>query len=357
MNLNTVIQRMPYWYASRKCMYLTSPPGRGKTTTILRAPEIIGKGTGLNLGVVVINGGLLTPMDALGFGLPKHYEHHSEMVFSDPFFFRTAEGKRLQEYDGGIIFVDEADKMDVDVKKCIGEAALSGRLGPHRIPPGWVIWMAGNTAKHRSGSTKELDHLINRRREIAITDDIVAWDDWAGQNGVMPLTRAFAQQHSNIVFSQDVPEKQGPWCTPRSLVDADRYLQLLADDGDIPIDPTAVEEISGDIGDAAAAQLFSFVKLEREMPKFERIVADPSNVRVPEKPDAQMLVVYSLAHRVDPKTLGAVITYVERIPKEFAITFAKAAVDRLPELVVTPEMNKWALTNSSLMAAIARVAK
>jgi hypothetical protein len=51
------------------------------------------------------------------------------MVFSDPFFWRTDDGKRLEEYDGGIIFVDELDKMDTDVKKCIGEAALSGRSG------------------------------------------------------------------------------------------------------------------------------------------------------------------------------------------------------------------------------------
>jgi hypothetical protein len=353
VNLNTVITRMPFWYESKKCMYLTSAPGRGKTTTIIRAPEIIGKKTNLNLGVVVINGGLLTPMDAIGFGLPKHFEHHSEMVFSDPFFFRTSEGKRLQEYDGGIIFVDEADKMDTDVKKCIGEAALSGRLGPHRIPEGWVIWMAGNTSKHRSGSTKELDHLINRRREIAITDDINAWDDWALANDVMPLTRAFANQNPSLVFTDDVPEKQGPWCTPRALVDADRYLQILQKDaGKLPTDATTIEEISGEIGAATAAQYFGFVRLELEMPKFEKIVADPMGAKVPEKPDARMLVIYNLAHRVEAKTLGPVIKYIERMPKEFAVTFAKVAVKKNPELVIDPAMRTWSEQNASLMAAL-----
>ena len=334
-------------------MYLTSPPGRGKTTTIIRAPEIIGKATGKKLGVVIINGGLLTPMDAIGFGLPKHYENHSEMVFSDPFFFRTADGKRLQDFDGGIIFVDEADKMDTDVKKCIGEAALSGRLGPHRIPEGWVIWMAGNTAKHRSGSTKELDHLINRRREIEISDDINAWDDWAITSGVMPLTRAFANQNPTLVFTDAVPEKQGPWCTPRSLVDADRYLQILGKaKGEVPVDAITVEEISGEIGAGTAAQYFGFVRLEREMPKFEKIVADPMGAKVPEKPDAIMLMVFNLAHRVAPETIKPVIKYIERCPKEFAVTFAKSACKRNPEFVIHPDMRAWSTQNASLMAAL-----
>jgi hypothetical protein len=353
MNLATVEQRMPNWYLSRKCIYLTSAPGRGKTTTIARAPEIIGKKLGKKLGVVIINGGLLTPMATLGFGLPKHYENHSEMVFSDPFFWRTEDGRRLEEYDGGIIFVDEADKMDTDVKKCIGEAALSGRLGPHRIPEGWVIWMAGNTSKHRSGSTKELDHLINRRREIAISDDIEAWTDWALTHEVTPLTVAFANQHPEIVFTQDVPQTQGPWCTPRSLVDADKYMQILhGESGSFPDDATTLEEIAGDIGQAAAVTFFSFVRLEREMPKFEEIVRNPDKIKIPQKPDGQMLSVYNLAHRVCAKTLEPVVVYINRMGKEFAVTFAKAACKRDPNLVIHPAMRAWSTQNASLMAAL-----
>lgn len=353
MKLSTVIERMPYWYKSRKSMYFTSPPGRGKTTVIESFPEIVGKKLGLKLGVVVINGGLLTPMDAIGFGLPKHFDDHSEMVFSDPFFYRTDDGRHIKEYDGGVIFIDEADKMDTDCKKALGEAARSGRLGPHRIPEGWVIWMAGNTSKHRSGSTKELDHLINRRREIEIEDDVPSWLDWAFTSGVMPLTRLFVENNPTMVFTDGVPEKQGPWCTPRSLVDADSYLQILAKElGEMPVDSTTVEEISGDIGAPTAAAFFAYVRLEREMPKFEKIIADPMGVKIPEKPDAHMLIVYNLAHRVSTETLGPVIKYIERMPKEFAVTFAKAACKRMPTLVVDPAMRQWTTSNASLMAAL-----
>lgn len=354
MDLNTVQKRLKAWYLANKCVYLKSPPGRGKTTTLVSAAALLSKDLGKNIGLVLINGPLLTPADSIGYLVPKHYDDHTESVYTDPFWWRTPEGKRLEEYDGGIIVVDEADKMDADVKKVIGEAALTGRLGPHTLPNGWVVWMAGNRAQDRSGSTKELDHLINRRMEIDITDDLQSWKDWAVTNGVMPLTVAFAEQNPHIVFSDGVPDKQGPWCTPRSLVEADAYLQVLGEGGTPPDDSTTVEEIGGMIGMGAAAQLFAFVRLEREMPKYETIVKDPKKVKVPEKPDAQMLVVYTLAYRITQDDAGAVITYVERMPKEFAVTFATAACKRDHMLVATPAFQKWALENSSLMAAISR---
>jgi len=363
MKLKTIMERIPLWYESAiknpraaKAIYLRSAPGRGKTTTLSDAPRIIGEKLGMNLGLVVLNGGLLTPADVIGFGLPKHYDTHSEMVWSDPFFFRSEEGKRLNEYDGGIIIVDEADKMEVDCKKIIGEAALSGRLGPHRFANNWVVWFTGNRiGVDRSGSTKELDHMINRIRFIDVTDDIESLVDYMEAVGCMTLTKAFTTQYPQVVF-MDPPKKQGPWCTPRSLVASDAYLQSITPQGNMPPeDPTVVEEVSGEIGEAAAAQLFAFVKLEREMPSYASIVAKPTEVKVPiNKPDALMLIAYNLAHRVEEKDMAAVVKYVERMPKEFGVTFLSSACKRNARIVMTPAVQKWALENSSLMAAITK---
>ncbi|MGE0677813.1 hypothetical protein [Pseudolabrys sp.] len=356
MKLSTVIQRIPTWYKSGRCYYIRSAPGRGKTTVFCEAPKILEKQfPGKSFGLVVISGPLLTPSDSVGYLVPKHLETHSESVYTDPFWFRTEEGKRLDQYDGGIIVVDEADKMDTDVKKVIGEAALSGRLGPHRLPKGWVVWMAGNRQKDRSGSTKELDHLINRRCELDIDDDVEGWTNWAIENGVSPIAISFANHYTHIVFSQDPPKEQGSWCTPRSFVMADQYLQGLAGgSGEVPCDPTTTEEISGMIGAGAAAQLMAHVKLDQEMPKYEKIIADPEKAKVPTKPDAQMLVCYNLAHRVDKDTVSKVVKYIERLPKEFSVTFANAACKRDPHLVSTPAIQKWCSENASLMAQLAR---
>ena len=364
MKLSQVIARIPYWYASRKCVYLKSAPGRGKTSVLSSAPELLSKQLNKNIGLVIINGPLLTPADSIGYLVPRRAagedgKEHMESVYTDPFWFRTKQGKRLDEYDGGIIVVDEADKMDVDVKKVIGEAALTGRLGPHQLPEGWVIWMAGNRQKDRSGSTKELDHLINRRMEIDITDDIESWNSWANVNNVPPLYKAFANQNPHIVFSEGVPDKQGPWCTPRSLVEAAHFHSVLpkGPDGSLSDDSDAMEEIGGMIGEAAVAQLFAFVKLEREMPSYDDIVKNPESERVPAKPDAAMLICYNLAHRVTMADCDAVITYVDRMPKEFGVIFGKAAVDRDKTLITSKGFQRWIKDNASLMVQIGNYVK
>jgi hypothetical protein len=220
--------------------------------------------------------------------------------------------------------------------------------------------MAGNRyGVDRSGSTKELDHLINRRCEIPIQVDVDGWTNWANKNLVHPITIGFANTNPQIVFHAEVPKKQGPWCTPRSLVKADRYLQGKAqyNGGEIKLDPTSNEIVAGIIGEGAQVQYVNSIKLAQQMPKFEDICRNPEKVKVPEAPDAAMLVCFNLAHRVDEKTAEPVIKYVERFPKEFAVTFARAACNRNAMLVTTKAFNAWSMRNSSLVALLTQLSE
>lgn len=354
MKLKTFARLSVAFYRAGKCVYLKSSPGTGKTTTIFGSIPRIAAATGKNLGISYVSGPNLQPGDTVGFGIPKHGEKHSEMVFTLPFFWRTTEGKLLEEYDGGVIFVDEADKMDTDIKKVMGEMALSGRCGPHTLPPGWVVWMAGNRSQDRSGSTKELDHLINRRFEIDIDADIEGWEEWAHKNGVHPSIITFAVSNPQIVFPDKLPDKQGPFCTPRSLVSTGELLATMADEGGmLPTDTDAVEVAAAGIGHAAAGQLFATLRLEAELPAIDSIIASPTTAKLPTKPDAQMLVCYKLASLTSQGNITPVITYIERLPADFAATYAKAVVTRVPQLVAHKAMLDWTKRNNTLMTTLA----
>lgn len=352
MKVSDIVRHMPRWYKSGVSVHLSSAPGRGKSTIIEAAPTIIGKKLGLSFGVVVINAAMLTPMHVLGFGVPKHGDGHSQMVFTDPFFWTTSEGKRLDQYDGGIIFIDEADKADVDVKKVLGEGRLTGRFGPHRLPSGWVVWSAGNRAADRSGSTKSLDHEINRTLMVNVQDDLDGLLAWMDANGALPVTKSFTAAFPQIVLQEGVPDKQGPWPTPRSTMLVDRVLHAMIDEyGALPDEYFVQEEIAGLMGDAAAVQFMSHIRLELKLPKFEDIVANPTGTAVPgaDAPDARMLVCYNCAHRVDKTTAEPVVAYVKRLPDAFAVTFIKAALQRAPMLSMTPAIKSWIASNNALM--------
>lgn len=351
---------------ARISTHLRSPPGMGKSDFVEDLIKYLNKRDGEDTwGLATCFLATFTPTDLLGYMVPTKITNPDgsqglASVFTTPSWMMTAptekypHGRHINTFKRGIVFLDEWSQADGDTKKAAAQLKLKGEVGPHRLHKGISVISAGNRKEDRSGVTKDFDFVINREDEINIHPDFASWEHWATDHGIMPLTIAFAQQNPQIVFAEGVPADQGPWTTPRSLCMADRLMQIKAkrNNGVLPNDATTAEQLQGIMG-TGAAQYTAFIKLELEMPKYEEIVANPSKVKVPSKPDAQMLVCYSLAHQIKTKDASAVVEYMERMPKEFAVTFATTACKKQPMLVAEPAFDKWARQNSSLMAAIA----
>lgn len=350
--------------------HMKSPPGIGKSETVEQLVDYLTKRDGAgSWGFVTCFLGTMTPSDLIGYMVPTRTKNPDgteflASTFTVPPWMMTApspeypHGRHINTFQNGIVFLDEFGQADGDTKKAAAQLLLKGEIGPHRLHKGIHIIAASNGKKDRSGVTKDFDFVINRQDEINITPDLTSWLDWAATSGVSPIAMSFAQQNPQVVFDSEVPKEQGPWTTPRSLVMADRLMQVKAkrNGGVMPDDPGTVEQMQGIMG-GGASQYFAFVKLEREMPKYEDIIAGPSKVKVPTKPDAMMLICYQLAHMIQIKDAAQVVEYMERLPKEFAVTFATTACKRQAQLVATPAFAKWARENSALMAAITTAGK
>jgi hypothetical protein len=353
----TLHRRMPALLASGISIELKSAPGRGKSEFIQAQPERMSKLTGKPWGFATMFLATMTPSDLMGYMVPAtHTDGRLVSKFTIPPWAITEDGRVSDEFENGILFLDEFGQGEADVKRASAELLLNKRIGGYRLKPGWSVIAASNRDKDRSGVTKSFDFVINRRMEINITDDIRSWEDWAFAHGVSPIAIAFAAQNPQIVFADGVPTEQGPWCTPRSLVMCDNVLKAMATgDGKYPQDPDAVEFAAGLIGQGAAAQMFAFIRLDHEMPRYEDIIRSPKTVKVPEAPDAQMLVCHTLASRVGLDDIEPVIKYVERLPKEFSVTFIRAAARRAPEIGDSDAVGFWCQGNSRLMAAVSKL--
>lgn len=350
--------------------YITGPVGWGKTDTVKQFPfrmqQVDPNGS---YCIVILNGATLnygTMGGYLQFGEP--YKGKPTSRFSYPWWwFETwavvngklvKTGKGIDEFDGGIIFIDEADKMDQDVRKTSGEAALSKNWFSHGLPPGFSVWFAGNRMSDRSGSHKEFDHLINRRREIPIRKDVNSWAEWARRKGLLPETISFGETYPLILFS-DKPDIQGPWCTPRSLVANDIHLQSVMQVYQlerIPTDPLVEEELAGGIGANHAAQFITHVRMGQELPSYEAVVKDPLNVEVPSKVDGKRLMAYRVAARTKEQDTKKVLAYMERFEKEFQIIFVRLAINTNFNLLFEKNFEAWCAKpeNAALVAIVDR---
>jgi hypothetical protein len=349
MHLNALEQEWDRIMSAGIAIELISPPGAGKSDFVKYQTEK--RGWGLSTQMLSCK----SPMDMLGFNIPREREIAGRKTlmsaFTLPDFFMCDDGSALWEHENSVLFFDEWAQNEPDMKRLAADLLLNGRIGPHRLPKGCRVVMASNRTSDRSGATKTFDFIINRILQIHISHDVQSWVDWATKHSIDPLWITFALQQPTIVFSDAVPKEQGPYCTPRSFVRLERLLR--GPNGPVT-HPEAVELAAGVVGQAAAAQIFAHFRLKNEAPSIEEIVANPKGVHVPEKPDARMLVCYMVANRVTKKDAGPCITYMERLPKEFATIFARAATKRDPSLVNEPSFAAWCGKNASLVNALNR---
>lgn len=356
-------KEMPAILDSGISVEMISAPGRGKSEFVRSIRTFMSARTGVKWGLATCFLATQDPADMGGL------QYKGEMPLDDgttiaiadptlPLWMICEDGSPVWAYERGILFLDEYGQGSPETKRTAAELLLNRRIGKWQLPTGWSVIAASNRASDRSGVSKNFDFIINRRLEVHIQDDVEAWVSWANENGVHPMLVAFVHNNPQVVFTDGVPERQGPWPTPRSLVMFDRLMKVRNPDAEVlPIDGGALKLACGLIGEAAAAQLVATMRLLQEMPSYKEIVADPMGCHAPgkDKPDAQMLACYNLAARVVEKDFDAVVAYVERFPAEFAMTFVRAATKRNAKLLSTKTFCDWALRNKAITNAIAKI--
>lgn len=331
---------------------------------------------GISWGYGQIFAATQTPPDLIG------YQFKGEKVFdfgngetkaititnpSVPLWFISDEGKPAFMYDKFFLVIDEYGQGEPDVKRAIAEIFLNGGTSPWYLPTGSVRMAASNEGA-RYGVTKDFDFAIARRTTLRINGDAKIWDDnfaskpyiYQGRKWqTMGVTRAWAVTNPMALFEAE-PKEQGPWCNPRSLCAADRYLQIKAErnNGVVPTDGPTIENLSGTIGMPATTSLVGHIQFALDLPKYEDVVADPANTPVPTKPDLLMLMAYQLADRTQPKHLAECIQYMQRMPKDMSVTYVSALLRRdYKQLANMPAMQGWISKNASLVSVISALSQ
>lgn len=336
---------------------LVSGPGLGKSSINEQAACEMSLEFGEPVAYIPFFLSTVEPPDVRGFGIPEKLPNgERRMVYTKaPWMpggdngFIAEQGRLRRAKAGevprfGIVNLDEFRQASLDTQKPAAELFLNRRVGESHLPDGYIVTACSNREIDRSGVQRELAFITNRRMVIKIEPNLDAWVNWAEKNGVHPLAIAFARTKPGTVFADTVPEKPGPFCTPRSLC----MLSQLIGELDMA---TFTEAACGLIGEGAAGEFVAFLRVAEQLPTFEEIVANPTGTEVPKRPDASYAAMQMIAHRVDDKTAKAAFTYLKRMGREFQVAGLRAAFNRCPNLVRTPDFAAWLRDNKDLVMA------
>lgn len=114
--------------------------------------------------------------------------------------------------------------------------------------------------------------------------------------------------------------------------------------------PTHIEHalIAGRVGSGAAAEFLGFLKIFRDLPSLEAIIADPDHGLIPESPAARYAVSAGLANMANEQNFERVTKYAARLEQakhgEFAVLMMRDAIRRHPKL---QNSNAWIKLGSS----------
>lgn len=360
--------------------HLESSPGLGKTDGTAQSCAALAREIDKPVGLVVFMLATISSADVRGFMMPTKGDKPGTMgtVFSTPPWMPTPENTTVFHPDGsvspkgtytsdvpdvGVLLLDEFSQAEDDVKKPAAELVYKGEVGTAVLPVGWRVVSAGNRLSDRSGVLRELMFIVNRRARITIDPNLPVWLNY--QNGLPSAVRAhyltlsFAQKNPDVVFADKIPDGSDPFCTPRTLCLMDRDLQALRSGEDIaksrlPTDSVAREVAAGWIGGGSAAQFFTHLKYNDELPEIGDIERDPAKAKLPPNKDAQMVCGYMLAHHTTQKNVDRVMDYVGRLTIEMQVLSMRALLaqqSRAADVISTRGVTAWLAKNKALLAA------
>lgn len=359
MNVNELRRSMDLNFAIGNTMKVEGASGIGKSEIswqyAVEQRAKLGR-----YGYFILNAQTANLANTIGFMIPQDREwngaKYKGSTYTYPEYFdEVTLGDPAMAYDRGLMVIEEWGQASGDVKRALATLVHGKKIGRHALNPGIDILVLSNRPEDRSGVTKEYDFLINRWNQQTLVSQKDPLLDHYVEIGVSEVTLAFLADNTDTVLHTKAPKDQGPWCTPRSLARADKFLVNALSNGVKITDPILTQNFEGIIGVGATSQYMAYVRLRGTLPKLVDILKDPLGTFVPDAPDARMLTAYTLAANVKKEWLDAIIKYISRFPQSFATAFIKAMLKRDPLMFHTKEVGAWMRNNVALLAAIQQV--
>jgi hypothetical protein len=303
---------------TRRPVYLWGPPGVGKSSILRQAAAA------LKLAVVDIRATLLDPVDLRG--LPKVTKDAA--VWCPPAFLPRA--------GTGVLFLDELAQAAPMVQAACLQLVLDRRVGEFVLPDGWAVVAASNRAEDRAGTHRLISPLLNRFVHLDLDVSADDWQAWAVTAGVSPVVCAFLRYRPALLFQFDPAANPRAFPTPRAW-------QFVSDVlAGAPTDLVHAV-VAGCVGDGPAAEFVGFLRLYRELPDLDCVLARPDAAPVPIEPAVLYALVGALVERCrrDQAPLPAFVKYALRLPNEFAVLALRDALTINPKLASHPAVQQW----------------
>ncbi|MCK5294173.1 MAG: hypothetical protein KAJ49_05930 [Arcobacteraceae bacterium] len=319
INHKQLVNVIKVGYETKTPLFIWGTIGIGKSTIVKDVAKHLAKKLGCKFKEGETNGGTvfsfidvrisqLEPSDLRG--LPNIDTKTNTTQWVIPNWLPRSEDSK------GILFFDELNLAPPSIQASAYQLILDRRLGDYKLPDGWVIISAGNTAEDRANIFDLPSPLANRFAHITLAvPDKEAWVEWALNNGIDTDLIAFIEFKPSYLYKFDRRNKDKAFPTPRSWEYASRLVKdrkLSLSDKDILV--------SSAVGEAIATEFIAFQRLQSKI-NIKDILKNPASVEKITEIDLKYSLLSAIVeeYKKDKKHLKEILEVCNHLPPEFAI--------------------------------------
>lgn len=324
MRPNDIQELITSLFPIKRSICIEGPPGGGKTSIVRQVAR--------NLSIQYMEKHVPT-MLVEDFGFPSPID--GVLQYTIPYWWP------IDPASQGILCLDDRNQASPDIQKVLANIIQARELHGHKLPSGWMVISTGNRKEDGAGANKVLSHLRNRETVIEMETHIDDWTQWALNNDIRPELISFIRFRPDILHKFDPKQDRNP--TPRSWSEG---VSALLDN--IP-KHLEVSTFAGAVGDGPAAEFSAFLRIFRDLPNPDAVLLTPDTAGVPTDPAVLYAMAGALANRATPHVMDSLVTYINRLPKEFGILCMTMAIRRDKDLSQTRGFTQWTTSNLKVL--------
>ncbi len=329
MNPLQVISSLHTLIAIQQPVFLWGAPGIGKSQIVAQVARE------KNFQLIDIRAVLLDPVDIRG--LPQ-IDGSGLTSWCPPSFLPKANSK-----EQGIVFLDELNAAPPLVQAACYQLVLDRRVGEYVLPHGWTVIAAGNGERDRSVTHRMPTALANRMVHIDMQTSVEDWLIWAEKAHIRSEILAFLRFRPALIHDFDPQHSGKAFASPRSWEFMSRILDACAHEA------VEFELFQGTVGMSAATEFMGFLKIWRDLPTVESILASPTNIDIPSEPATLYALCEALGAQASAHNIDNIVAYALRMPAEFSVLLLRTAVCKDETLVYTDAFTQWAQKNAHVL--------
>ena len=290
--------------------------------------------------------------------MPRFAEVNNNPVVS----FVPNEALGVHEDKPIILMLDELGKASKSVLNALLRIMLERKIGDKSLPEGSLVFATTNMALEGLGDNIPA-HARNRLCQMKIRKpSAMEWvEDYGINAGVHPVILGAAIEFPQMFESFENVEDPNmnhyifhpksprtAFVTPRSL---EKASDILKSTEHLP-DDVRIHALMGTVGEVAAMDILTLVKLNDTLPSWEAVIKNPEDTKIPKGAAASCMMCAKAVQRVERDTFDAWMTYVQRMGKEVQALFARSVMRSAKVSIATTHkgFTKWAAENSFLFS-------